>query len=354
MNENKDYTTIDFDSVIGMIGSWQSALSSYVGSYKMAAEDSTFKVLETLGLTGGFPQRFDSKLEEYASNISSLINALDQYVVELKTAEEELEKDLEKHKRKHERDHDGAGGAGGAVVTPKVDNIEDQLAFFKDISMSDLVEILATLNTLAMDNEISIDELLSNEKFGAKIKELLLNNVKISELYRVMIDEGSTISLMTALKSLLNGEIPEAIGFDEITSLTLKSYLMSMADKNNIQYSDLISNESYSNELKKYLNDMKEVEKTLSQTTEENAQQKLLDIYNGNIENADEASINVIRSQVDTMSSLTNIPYEDLLTNKEYGRPIYTSVGNLQKASVFCETLSNVSNPGSIISNLIK
>lgn len=361
--EKLDYTNFNFPAVSDMVSEWSNAVSLFQGSYKKASDDSTFKVLEKLEFSNGFPVKFDDVMESLATSVNGFIAELNSYIDELAAQDEELGDELPDPPRGGNNFGADSGDSLGDGYSPVQenqgegkDNFKEQNAYLSDISLSDLQNIVDMLNTIATDNKLNIDQLLNDETLGAKIKETFLKNVKLSETYRDMIEEGSSVSLVTSLKSLLNGDLKDTFGLDEDTELTLKSYLINIAKDNNLEYSDLIDTEANSKVLKKALSSMKKINPILSSFTKENVQSSLLAIYDGDLGGTtlDETSQDIIRSNIDILSSATDINYEELLTEPEYAGEMLNVTERLQRTALYAELLSNCKSSSSILSSLGK
>lgn len=367
--EKKDYTNFNFPAVGDVVSEWTKTVSLFDSSYLKAQDDSTFKTLEQLSLSDGFPKEFDDVMANLSTSVNQCITELNSYIVELK----EKDSSLEGLMPKPPRGPSGSNGPDGAddpdetdepdepedpTIDPEtgIDNAKEQLSYLSDISLSDLQSVVDILNTVATDNKISIDQLLDDETLGAQIKDLLLKNVKLSDTYKQMIEEGSVVSLVTSLKSLINGEVKGAFGLEEDTELTLKSYLINIAKDNNLDYSDLVNVDDNSNVLKTALSSMKVLNQTLATFTEDNVQSKLLAIYDGDLSDlkVDDVSQNIIKSHIEVLSSLTNIGYEELLTEPAYSKEMFNVMERLRRTTIFADLLSNSSSSSSILSSLGK
>jgi hypothetical protein len=362
--QSKDYTSVNFAAVTDLISEWSSTVSEYSSSYQKASDDPTFQVLEELGFSNGFPQKFDNAMKGYEDSINAVIASVTAYMEELNSQDEQLKEQIPQNPRGGGRRSGGGGGSGSeSLFTAQmgtfigIDNTAEQTKFFEDISLSDLTEVLSILNTVATDNKLSIEEILDNETLGAKIKELLLNNVKISDQYKTMLKEGSLISMTTPLKSLVKGEIKQAFGLDQDTTLTLKSQLANIASENNIDYDDLVNADVNSSLLKSTLTSMKDVNSVLQSLTKDNVQSELLAIYDGNktelSSKMTDSSKSIIKSEVDILSALSNINYEELLTVSDYSEELLKSTERLQRTALFAETLSNCKDAKSTLSTLL-
>lgn len=361
---NKDYTSVNFSAVSDLTAEWSLTINEFIASYMKASEDPTFQKLEELGFSGGFPGNFDKVMESYATDINSVISSVNAYFEELSAQDDAIADQMPENPRgSGGRNRGGGSGSGDSetveemLIEAGIDNTEAQLKFFEDISLSDLTEVLNGLNTVATDNNLSIDEILDDETLSAKLKEILLTNVNLSEEYRTMVGEGSTVALVTSLKSLVKGEVKSAFGLDQDTLLTLKSHLTSIASDNSLEYKDLLGSEEHSSILKTGLSSMSSVTGVLKDLTADNVQSKLLSIYDGDYpegdSSVDSTSQGIIRSEVDILSSLTDISYEELLTVPDYGEEMFKSTERLQRTSLFADTLSKCKGASDILSSLI-
>lgn len=363
--DEKTYTTVNFETAYELTDEWTKTVGELESAVTKAADDPTFKVLESpLGFSNGFPGKFDQAIEELINNAKDAIKKANDYFDELKKTDEDIEGLIPKKKKK-KSNSDGTGYGRRRnnndnsteptteqptvpetepATEPLPDNSEEQIAKFRTMSMSDLTEVLATLNTLATANGKTLDELIGNDAFKDQIKEALLKNVNISQEIRTLIEAGSSDALIIALKKLINGEIPEVWGIDQDTTEVLKTYLTDIASKNETTLSDLISKEAYKSVVKDSLAALKVVKDTTNKFTETNVQAKMLDIYDGADTEIDDLSMDVIREQIDVISDLTDITYNELLLENAYAGEMLKSAERLTKAVTYAETLSNCSS----------
>ena len=382
--EKKDYTTVNFETAYALTDEWNKTISEFQGAVPKAADEPTLKALEEIDrLSSGFPPKFDTSMEELVTSIKTAVTNANNYFDDLKKTDETIlgllpgkEKDTEASTEKppgtgtyppggtHHDDEKKTEAPTEVQTDPETepateplpDNSEDQAAKFKTMSMSDLSEVVSTLNTLATANNTTIDGLLSNDAFKDKIKEALLKNMNIPKEVRTLIEQGSSEALVIALKKLLNGQIPDAWGIDQDTSEVLKTYLTSIASKNNTTLTDLISKETYSKVLKESLTALKVIPTITAKFTEGNVQTKILDIYDGADTEIDDLSMDVIRDQVDTISDLTDIPYNELLTEKAYAGEMLKSADRLARTATYAELLASCSQGTltSVLSSILK
>ena len=386
--ESKDYTTVNFDTAYALTEELTKTQSEFEGSIQKAATFPTFTVLQSLDLCGDFPSKFDQAMEKLSTNIKDVVKSANDYFDNLECGllmnnpDEDIEGLVPKKK---EKDTEGGGkrkptgsGDGGkkpptggekttenpssgstepvTEASTQPDNSEEQIASFKTMSMSDMSEVLSTLVTLATANNTTIDQLLSNSAFKDKIKEALLKNVNISTDLKKLIEAGSSDAMIIALKKLVSGEINEAIGMDQDTSEVIRVYLESIASKNNTTVDKLISDSTYKETVKKSLAAMKKVTETTAKFTEANVQTKLLDIYDGVDTEIDDNSMEIVRDQIDVISQLTEIPYNELLEENAYAGEMLKAANRLSRTAIYAEALSNCSADtiSKVLSKIIK
>lgn len=379
--ETKDYTTVNFETAYALTEELTKTQGEFEGSIQKASTFPTFTVLQSLDLCGDFPAKFDQAMEKLSTNIKDVVKSANDYFDNLKKTDEDIEGLVPKKK---EEDTEGSGKrqptGGGSKKPPtggsenqtenpssgstepvteastQPDNSEDQIASFKTMSMSDMSEVLSTLVTLATANNTTIDQLLSNSAFKDKIKEALLKNVNISTDLKKLIEAGSSDAMIIALKKLVSGEINEAIGMDQDTSEVIRVYLESIASKNNTTIDKLISDSTYKETVKKSLAAMKKVTETTAKFTEANVQTKLLDIYDGVDTEIDDNSMEIVRDQVDVISQLTEIPYNELLEENAYAGEMLKAANRLSRTAIYAEALSNCSADtiSKVLSKIIK
>ena len=187
--------------------------------------------------------------------------------------------------------------------------------------------------------KVDIDKLF-DEKYADLIKEKLLSELKVSEEFRAMIDEGSSISLVTALKSLVDGKL-DTFKVDSVMASTLINAVDLYATKNNTTYSDLVSENGSTDLLKGAMTDFTKVNDITNSVNEVSIQEKLLAIYEGNEVNSE--SSDVIKGYVDALSDNAGTDYESLLTDSSFKDKVYDETNSLNRVTKYADLLSNCS-----------
>ncbi len=361
-------TVIGFDDASRYVDS-VSALGSKIEGLPKASENAGFKQLEALGLASDFPATFDSGVAEIASYVSTVSAGCTSY---LKAVEEHDSSLYNKFvgafpdtpiSYEGPGGHGGGGGGGGSKPTPsavnelsdededkaKIDNTDKQEQYLSDISMDELDIIVQLLKNIANEQGIELDKLFS-EEYSLLIKEKLLSELKVSQEFRDIVDEGSSISLVNALKSLVDGKL-DTFKVDAVMASTLINSVDLYATKNNTTYSELISQSGNSELLKGAMTDFTKINDVTSTVNETSIQEKLLAIYEGNEVNLD--SSDVIKGYVDALSESSGADYEKLLTDSSYMEKVYNETNSLNRISKYADLLSCCSKD-QIVKSLIQ
>ena len=356
---NLTSTYVNYSNVYNYINTC-SQQASIVDGLPKASQNSAFQILESLGLSGGFPTQFDNSMNEISNFISTLSSGCMSYVNDIENQDKSIMEDFIPPGGTAATGDDygsvvrtpGGGGGGGSNSfgnkdsVRKLDSKEDKTKIKTDgdtalssISDEDYEELIEVLKKISKDSNVGIDELL-DEKYNDVIKEALLNNVKLSSEFKEIIQDESTISVASSLKSLIDGKL-ENFKTDDVMSSTLVDYLELYAKDNNITYDELINDEKNYDILKKGLEDFSKVGEVVSVVNEESIQQKLLDIYQEKVAVA--APTSAVKSYVDNLSEKSSTDYEKLLTDDKYKSEVYETTEDLKNASQVADVLSSCS-----------
>jgi len=345
-----DYTQVNFTMVDDVTAEWENTVTAFEGAYLKAATDPTFQKLEELGFSGGFPGKFDTAMEGLVTNVRAVIAEVKTYMENLK-AEDNTLAGLFPEVPGDEEKEGTKPPPGGNEGNRGKDNSAEQAAYFKTMSLGDLKEVVAILTKYANEHGMTLDQLLADVKNGDAIRELLLNSPNLSEQYKALLEEGNSEATIKALASLLNGDVPEAVGINKTTQLTGKTYLSNVAKANNLTYNELVTDSKNANFFKKALKDMSSVVETLATFTEANIQSKLIEIVNGTYKDTQltAAGANLIKTHISSILDLTSTSLENLLTNSSYQKDLYASMEDLSRMSVFMGALSGFNDASDVI-----
>lgn len=345
----KDYTTVNFTVVDDVTAEWEGTVTEFSGAYQKATPDPTFVKLEELGFSGGFPGKFDAAMEGLITNVNAVIAEVKSYIEQLKNEDNTLAGLFPEAPGNDDQGTkpppSGGGGDSGK------DNSAEQVAYFKTMSLSDLKEVVAILTKYAEEHGMTLDQLLADVKNGDAIRELLLKSPNLSAEYKALLEAGTSEATLKALASLLNGDIPEAVGISKTTSLTGKTYLTNVAKANNLTYNELVTDDKNDKLFRKALKDMSSVLDTIATFNESNIQAKIIEIINGTYKDTQltDAGVTLIKSHIASVMETASVSLEDLLTKSSYQKDLYNSMEDLSRMCVFSGALSSYKDASDVI-----
>ena len=369
--EEKKYTSVDFPTAFALSDELQKTASELQGSIDPAVSQSDFKALSSKDLCGSFPKNFDDSIKNLIESINTAITQTNTFLKELKDTDDKIaglfdpssqengssspkptytptgggpSKKPDKEKETESGTQQGTESGTEQGTEAGVDNTQQQMDKFKQLSLSDLNEVTATLMNYAKEKNMTIDALLSDKAYSDKIKEILLKNTKIPQEFRTLIEQGKSECIITALKNILSAENNLVIGLDTDTSMVVKSMLERIAAENNISVDKLFSGDKVSDVVKKGLESMGAILNATKNYKVEDVQENMLSIYDGSDVTVDNTTMNSIRDQIDAISQKTTISYNELLETEDYRDLMAKSMGRLQRTSWFLSTLSKCSD----------
>ena len=347
--KQKDYTKVTLDVANDVISEWESTCKEFDGARLKANEDATFKVLEEIGVSGGFPARYDTAME-------GIINGIVKEIGAAKAAIESIS-DADKKLSEQKPIPPGGGPNNDQEEEPVgVDNLTDQETYYKNLSVVDLDALCDYLNKASQELKMPLDELLANEEQGSKLIEVLLQRPDLSEKFKDLLTEGKTEVSLVALKNFIKGEYKTSIGFDDKdTLLTFKTYLANIVNGDSDATAAV---QPDANTLTKTLiKDLKPIASNLKGITKENIQDKISSIYRGNYADSDKIADEtqaLIGTNIDVLANSNKLYYEDLLSDNTKQDLLLKSVEKLQRASIYSNLLSSCKDPTGIMSSLLK
>jgi len=343
----KDYSKIDFDSSIDLARSWNTMVASAASQIPKAVSNIGFQALNSANLDNGFPPKFDQSVENLFSGLLVLDNSILSSLDSLLAADEAADKGLP-----------GGRGKGGSDETERtvsspttqtlVNNSNEQLLAYKNISLSDLSGIADELTKLADSKSKTLEELLSDKTYSQDIQSLLLNTQHISDDLKELIYKGEVEISQSILFDIFSGKNQEMVGINENTILTLKQHLNGVANSNNLSYDNLIQNESNAGIIKKSLLNFSGVTSSISNLKDDSIVNDLLNIYDGNnVDNMESSTVGIFRNHMENVANSNNTNVETSVSSANF----ISEVKNLGKMGVFLSNLNGYSD-SSVISIL--
>lgn len=346
-----------------------AGVANKINELPKASENAGIQALAELGLIGDFAATFDRGMAEVSSYVDSVSTGCKSYIEAVKRNDQSIY-DLftppgvttfvVEMGNPDVRSPGGGGGGGSSNNSnnnnnnqkefekvdeikdedkAKMDNTDKQEQYLSQISMDELDILIAMLKNIANEKGVAIDELF-NEEYSQLIKEQLLKEVKLSSEFRDMVDEGSSISLVNALKSLVDGKL-DTFKVDEVMAQTLINSVELYAQQHDTTLEELMNSESSNQILNDAMTDFTKIESVTSTVNEETIQEKLLAIYEGN-ETSSEAG-DTVKSYVNALSDNAGTDYEMLLTDESFKDKVYEETNGLNRVSKYADLLSDCS-----------
>lgn len=334
-----------------------------------ASDNSGYKTLRNTGLDNGFVASYDLSLEDlnhklktFVSSLESIkeeMNALDSGIEE--EAPEEINEEEEDGKQKDgyiedpnkqmetEKEQfavDGKYENVGDVEIPNskeplIDNSVEQFEYYKNLSMINLINIVSSLNEFARINGKTVEEILNDESYSDKLKEFLLSNPYISDDLKELIMNSDSAITQEVIKEILNGSQKDIIGLDKDTLLMVKVMLENLANSNNVNIEELLTNNENSNMIKEYLKGFGAVTDLLKPLKEQEMIEQMIKVYDGDsIENINPSAVTIIRNYIECLSYNDNISADEIFESASF----IDDIEKLGKFSTFMYNLSNYSD----------
>lgn len=350
-------TVMDFDKIGISINDWASFTNSFSNSVPKAKENQGFKKLIDAGLENGFVASFDKNIENLISSLNQAANSMNNSLDEMAQTDDFVKNEGEKTLGggKPKRNQDDFTKATTLAPSSKklVNNAKEQLENYQKMSMNDLKTIADNLTKFSISEGKTLDSLLSDVNYTEKLKNTILKNQNVSNELKKLIEVGENDITQKILISIFNGSLPNVVGLDSNTVITLKKHLNNIASTNNITLDNLINDKNNTELLKSSLRQFGDVSNYVSTLNDTNVKEQILNVYDGSMNNIDSSSVNVIRNYVDVVAQNKNTNSESLLTGNN---SIANEIQNLGKASLFANSVSQYQDKNiiAVLNNLFK
>jgi len=277
-------TTIDFDKVDSTIQDWSTSIGSF--EPKKASEESTLMALQSAGLESGFIASYDKNFNDAKEQITNLVNDIKTVIQEFKDADA----------RVGDEKPDNPPGGGDDPTTQHSDEelLQLQLNEYEKLSLENLNGIAEELIKLAEQEGVTLDELLSNEKYKEKLQSILASSQYVPEDLKALILESDKVT-QELLKDISSGKYPSVIGFDDNTKKVYYNYLANIANANNITMDQLLTDDNYKDLLKKSFAVFSAVTAELVGLTDDQITEKIKKVQSGELDGIDKDAAEVLK-----------------------------------------------------------
>ncbi len=250
----------------------------------------------------------------------------------------------------HKKRKGGGGGNGSDESARGTDDVDPgkKTKVDPDVEQIELEGIAGELEALAKLNNLTLIQLLADDKYSDLIKRTLLNSQKVSDnMKQLIMNMDSTVARMFIAAMLKKGGY-ELFALNDLNVGILFNYLTSIAEKNGITVEQLLNDPQYSDLLKSAMSDCEEAAHLYDgweNLSGEEVQSNLLEVYNGDIPSElSSSNVGVTNEFVDTISGQSDIPYEELLTDPSYADVLKDATSEFARTAEFFGLVSNCSN----------
>lgn len=249
--------------------------------------------------------------------------------------------------------------SGGSTTTPGTDtnsntNNKANLISTKSLEnmkLSELDDTVGELKKLAETKKQKLDEYMKDGRNANELKNYLLKSKLIPQEFKDLIMSADPQTVRILFNQILKGERPEVFAINNANLGIIYKYLLNIAQENNMSVEELLSGPKNQKLLQDTLGQFKnvvELFKGLENTTPEEFQKSLLNMYDGNVDASKIAkeSVTIVRNMIDFISEETGIYYEQLLTDTGYAKTLKAGVMDFAKSALFVSTCSEYTDQG--------
>ena len=238
-----------------------------------------------------------------------------------------------------------SGGGGGSDSTtestevpttpPLPDNTQDQMKYYNELSVSQLNEISKNLQAFAKSNNLTVEQLLTDEKnIDVLIKYLTTSSSSnLPQELIGLIKDGDTKATQQLLYNIFTGNNDSVMGINTTTKSAIATRLNKIAAENNLSTSDLLKVEN-AELIRKGLVGYNDIANNLN-ISGDNIQEQLLKIYDGDgVDNYSSDSLNTLRDYMDSVASSKQLDIDTYLASTE----AQSDIASYGKLSVLLNT----------------
>ena len=216
------------------------------------------------------------------------------------------------------------------------------------MSLRDFDGMLNELIELAKLQNVTLDELLLNEKYSSLIKEVMLASPYVSKDFKNTLSKIDASSVRQLFLNAIKGDYPELFNINALNLEITRSYLEKIAEENGITVDELLNNKEYQKLLKDTLSKYDNVIDLIKGWEDLGAdefQDQLKSFYLGDVpEEFPNEDILATRSFVDTLAGECDVSYEEFLNDASYAETLKDGAVQCGKTMKYFETLTHTSD----------
>lgn len=243
----------------------------------------------------------------------------------------------------------GAGGIGGEEAGSPGNIYGGQEVQQTDLlGVAELEEIGGELLSLALLKNLSLEQLLADDKYSDEIKKVVLDSQNVSDDLKEIITQMDSSVARQFIAAMLNKGSNDLFELNDLNMSILFNYLSVIADNNGTTVENLLNKQQYAKLLRSALSNCKDAAYLYAgweNLSGEEIQENLLNVYNGDVpDGLSKGSVDVTRGFVETIVKESSVPYDELLTDTSYAQVIKEATNQFQSATDYFGLLSQVSN----------
>ena len=232
-------------------------------------------------------------------------------------------------------------------ITEEILNKIDKSSVEK-MSLRDFDGMLNELVELAKLNNITLDELLLNDKYADLIKQTLLASPYVPQAFKDIILNLDSKIVRLLFLSILNLDYPELFNINSLNLGITYAYLEKIAQENGITVDDLLNNDEYKDILKVTLSkfdNVIELIKGWENLSPDEFQAQLKSFYLGDVsEEFPDEDILATRVFVDYLAEECDVSYEEFLNDSSYASTLKDGAVEYGKSLSYFEAISHTSD----------
>ena len=294
---------------------------------KPVSSDATMQALKNIGLESGFANSYDSVIKGVTSGLNNIVNTMLNAYESVSGIDLNIY-DLIPKTDNGKKSPSGGGGGGSQSGHDKVadqQKYKAQIESYSKMSLSDLSKIANILRETAEKYNISVSDLLNDEKYENVLKQVLLEN-NLDEVFLSLIKETDSATTQKVLRDIMGGQAEQiAVGIDDDTLTTLNYYLVNIAKQYNLSLAELLS-EDNSKLLKTSLSQFNKILDVISGIDSRNFESEINKIY---LEDTNDIGKALIKLNIDINGGINDNNYS------------YEKLEKLGKFALFAINLSN-------------
>lgn len=216
------------------------------------------------------------------------------------------------------------------------------------MSLSDFNGLMNELVELAKLKNVTLDELLLDDKYADLIKQTLLASPYVPQEFKNIILELDSKKVRALFAYILSMDYPDVFNSNSLNLGITYSYLEKIAEENGIEVNDLLNKKENQNLLKESLSkydNVIELIKGWENLPAEEFQDQLKSFYLGDVpEEFPNEDIIATRAFVDYLAKECDVSYEEFLNDSSYASTLKDGAVEYGKSIKYFETITHCSD----------